>query len=412
MLRRRMDRRACSRLGLVGLGLLALSVAPSARAAEPAGAVGAERGAGAAVRESAPPESGAQQAWRRRYDAAREEMLAGRFREAQVQFLALSAEAPTTLDRDLAREMARVAGGWADRDAAKSVTSSPSIRTRSELTLLYATSFLYGVGTGVWFLLQTQPESALTATLPFAALVAAPIVAVASVDALVRFPRGVPHAISAGTYLGLGQGAWISGYAAARARRIERSDPATSLAWKPEVVSSVLWTSATLGGVLGGALGSTLETTPGRVSFVASTSIWSGALFGLGASALSERGPAGREAAFVTGGAGYNAGLVGGMLAAGAVSPSVARVRLVDLSGVAGGLVTSGFYLAFTRDVQPRAFAGLAALGATAGLATGWILTSGMNPEPPGGARPAAVTVQPVVSPLNGGATLGVAGAL
>ncbi|MCA9587401.1 MAG: hypothetical protein KC657_18870 [Myxococcales bacterium] len=363
-----------------------------------------------------PPPTAQEREWRERYARAREDMMAGRFRDAQVQLRALASEAKSDQDRALALEMAKLAGAWADRsDVPAPAPSQPraSIRTSGELTMLYATSFLYGVGTGVWFLLQTQPESAATATLPFAALVATPIVAVATFDLVKKFPRGVPHALSAGMYLGLGQGIWVNGYASARARRVERTDPDTNLRWQPETVSSVLWAGATLGGVVGGALGSTLVTTPGRVSFVASTTLWSGVVTGLTATALSPRSPAGREASFLAGGVGYNAGIAGGLLFAGAVSPSVARVRLVDLSGVAGGLATTGFYLAFTRDVDPRLASGLAALGASAGLAAGWLLTSGMPDERPWNERkPQGLQLQPHVAPVVGGATLGVGGLL
>src|SRR5207302_2036486 len=82
----------------------------------------------------------------------------------------------------------------------------------------------------------------------FAAIAAAPVIAVATIDGARKLDRGVPHAISAGIYLGLGEGFWIAGYQTARASRVG------SGRWRPESVAAALWGGATLGGILGGAL--------------------------------------------------------------------------------------------------------------------------------------------------------------
>jgi hypothetical protein len=143
--------------------------------------------------------------------------------------------------------------------------------------------------------------------------------------------------------------------------------------------------------------------------------MWSGAILGLGAAAIHPDDERRSERAFLAGGLGLNAGLVSGLLFAGDVSPSVARVRLVDLLGLAGGLVTTGVYLSLTSDAEPRLAEGLAAAGATAGLATGWLVTSKMPREVPaaGGQRSAMpITLQPSLRPVNGGATFGIGGAL
>jgi hypothetical protein len=368
----------------------------------------------------APPASAAEpteaeiDAWRDRYDAARTLMLEGRYAEAQAQLVALSQDAPTATDRHLAIELARLCAAYVSRGTIPSTVPPTTlvqapplrpIRSTDEITLLYASSLIYGVGSGVWFLLETQPNSALTATLPFAALTAAPVIAVATIDGISKFPRGVPHAISAGLYLGLGEGVWAVGYQGARAARTDGSK------WAPETVAGVLWGGATLGGTLGGALGSSLLTTPGRVSFTASTTLWAGALSGLAAGAIFPDDHARAERAYAIGGIGYNAGLASGLLLAGDVSPSVARVRVVDLFGLGGILVGAGSYLTLAGSSDVRLAEGLAAGGAAVGLAAGWLVTSGMKRELPEAPSP-HVMWQPSFTPVAGGATIGVAGSL
>lgn len=387
--------------------LSALAVAAVALVATPASA-----------EEQAQP---APDAWAQRYDRARNDMIEGRVREAEMEFKALAAQARTPAERTLALEMARLSAAYAARaDATKKPARDAhprdAIRTTDELTLFYTSAFLYGAGTGAWFLLQVQPDTAATATLPFAALTAAPVIAIATIDGYKKLPRGLPHAMSAGLYLGLGQGIWVVGFQQARSARVEDVDNDSQVRWKPETTASVLWAGATIGAGIGGLVGGYLPTTPGRVSFVASTTMWAGALTGLGFGAMLPDDEYRRERAFLAGGAGYNLGLAGGILGAHSLSPSVARVRLVDLMGIAGGLASAGLYLSLADDPGTRTTEGLAVLGAGAGLATGWILTSGMPKDtttttPPGSAS-GTPTFQPTLGAVRGGATLGIGGSL
>jgi hypothetical protein len=110
--------------------------------------------------------------WRQRYDDARTDLLGGRLRSAESSFRTLASEATNDSDRGLALEMARLAGEYAERSEGQrpGVRGERDIRGSDELTLLYASALLYGVGSGTWFLLETQPDGALTATLPFAAI--------------------------------------------------------------------------------------------------------------------------------------------------------------------------------------------------------------------------------------------------
>ncbi len=363
------------------------------------------------------PAADAPAAWTTRYEAARQHLVDGEYNPAYEEFVALAREAPTPEEKRLALEMAHVSAEGATRAAAQWRAANPvkptepMRRTPDEITLLYTTSFVYGVGTGAWFLLQTQPDSALTATLPFVAIAAAPIIGVAIVDGIHQLPHGVPHAISAGAYLGLGEGIWIVGFQHARSDRISASRD-TSPRWDATVASSVLWGGATLGVVAGAALGTAIPTTPGRVSFTASTTLWGGALTGFTVSSLSRKGGHRSEDALLAAGLGYNVGLGSGLFLARQFSPSIARVRLVDMSGAAGGLVAGGLYLAFAgSDGNSRAGLGLAALGAATGLTIGWLATGGMAREYADAPAP-AVTWNPTVIPVEKGAALGIAGFL
>lgn len=348
--------------------------------------------------------------WSARYDAARGAMLEGDFERSKEEFRALAALAPSNAERTLALEMARLAAAYASREP-RFASPMPvrSIRSTDELTLLYVSAFLYGAGTGTWFLLEIKPDSAVTATLPFAALTAAPILGVATVDGYRRLGRGVPHAMSAGLYLGLGEAAWLVAFQHARASRIENGNPSSDVRWSPETTATVLWGGATLGATMGGLLGSALVTTPGRVSFTASTTIWSGALGGLVAGALSPDDERRSERAFAVAGLTYNAGLLGGILTAGSVSPSVTRVRIVDLIGVASALAPLGVYLSVAKDPDTRAAEGIAAIGGTVGLASAWLATSGMPREVP---ATESIVVNPTILPVTGGAAFGFAGTM
>lgn len=355
-------------------------------------------------------------AWRVRYEAARSRLVDGHYRWAEAEFDKLAKIAPNEADRALALEMAKLADDWGDREEAlraATVTHPTPRRTRDEISILYASAFLYGLGTGAWFLLQTQPDTALTATLPFAGITALPVITLAIVDGHHPLPLGLPHGITAGLYLGLGESIWIVGYQHARADRLDASGGAAAR-WTGDEVASWMWGGATLGAITGGALATGLVTTPGRISFTASTTTWSGVIGGLTAAAILPDNDRRTESALLAAGASYNVGLLGGAIFASAVSPTVTRVRFADLGGVGGGLVVGGLYLSLAhRDADPRIGLGVTAAGAATGLAMGWILTSKMPREEPQPSAPtAAIRAQPLVMPVLGGGVVGVTGTL
>ncbi len=321
----------------------------------------------------APPTPRERAEWDARYARAREDLIAGRDAEADVAFDTLAPSAPTPEDARRVKELADICRLRLKRQADAAV-----LRTPQELTLLYATAFIYGLGTSSWVALETEPKNVGGAVLPFAVLTTAAVGSVALVDGYKPFRRGVPQSISTGVFLGFGEGIWAVGYQHAVATR--RDDIRT---WNDKEVASALWGGATLGAIGGGIVGYLRDTTPGRVSFTLSTSLWGGLISSFGAAALSPSEAQRTEHAFLSGLIGYNVGLAGGLILAPSVAPSIARVRFVDLGGIGGGLIGAGTYSLFAGERESRRGAfGASALGATLGLGLTWWATAGMQTDP------------------------------
>ncbi len=366
-------------------------------------APGSQQDPPAAVSEVAERQKRAQ-AWRRRYEAARLALVEGRDAEAAREFTALAEEAPTYEDRIVAEELAEVASTRSAKHRLE--LTPPDIRTADELSLLYTTAFLYGFGTSGWLALQTKPQNVAAAVLPFIAITTATVGGVALVDDYQPFRYGVPQTISAGVYLGAGEGIILVGYQHARATR--RADDSHL---GSEAVATIVWAGATGGAVVGGLIGAWQEPTPGEVSFGTSMMLWGSLISSFTAAALTPNIDFETENAFLAGGVGYNAGLVAGVLWGPTVSPSVARVRFVDLGGLAGGLVGVGGYLLAAGDsAGPRAGLASAALGSALGLGAGWWATEGMDQGL--SEHTSGPMLHPHLAPAVGGVVVGVAGSL
>jgi hypothetical protein len=313
--------------------------------------------------------------WREEYARAKALLVDGRAPEAARALDALAASAPTPVDAAVARELAAVARASIDRRAP---APGPHLRTPDELSILYTSAFVYGLGTGGWMVLLTRPSHLAGAALPFVGFTTAAVGGVAMIDAYKPFRRGVPHSIAAGLYLGLGEAVWVIGLEHAAATR--RADGSR---WSAEMVGTALWSGATLGGIVGGVVGAWREPTPGRVSFTSSAATWAGVTSGFLAAAVESRDRSRGETAMAVGGVGYNLGLVGGIVVAPLLAPSVARVRFADLGAVGGGLLGAGAYaVAAERTATVRGGLGFAALGMASGLGLTWWLTEGMPRDP------------------------------
>jgi hypothetical protein len=354
--------------------------------------------------------------WQRRYRAARERLLARDFERAQGEFSALASSAPDAADAALARELASLSAAFHARRAQALLEPSSrpgeGQRTTDELSWLYLTAVAYGLGSGGWLAVQTEPDSAAGAVLPALGLAGAAAGAVAFADSRDAFAYGVPQSITTGITLGLAEGA---AWAVWNQSRVRAADE-----WEDKTLATVIWGAATLGGVAGGAVGALAGTTPGRASMVGSSGIWTGVLAAMTAASLSGNEADQRDDhALLAGAIGLNVGAIAGAALAGPVSPSVARVRFMDLGGIAGGLLAGGIYVSATdgfenrEDGQERGFYATTALGIAAGLGAATYLTRGMVPDRGASRAPhtAALRVEPSLLPIHGGMALGASGA-
>jgi hypothetical protein len=138
-----------------------------------------------------------------------------------------------------------------------------------------------------------------------------------------------------------------------------------------------------------------------------SGALWTGLVSGLTAAALTSREDHQDDNGFLAAAVGVNLGAVGGAYLASQVSPSIARVRFIDLGGLAGGLTLGGLYWALAgRDAQERPILTAVALGSAAGVASAWYLTREMPPEH----RPGSLRMSPLLAPIAHGAIAAVAG--
>ncbi len=282
-------------------------------------------------------------------------------------------------------------------------------RTGDEIAFLYLTAIGYGVGTGLWLDAQINPSSVRQGVLPpllIGLAVPASVYALDNIGKPLRY--GLPQSIAEGVLIGAEEGGAWAWYAYAHA-------PSGK---EPEVskLATAVWGSATVGAAAGGLLGATLDATPGRASFVGSTALWGGVIFGLTTGSVGKNDEnLNDRIAFATG-VGIAAGTVGGVVAAGPVSPSAARVRLIDLGALGGGVLFAGGYMAATenwRDAQPAL--AFATAGVVLGGAGALWLTRNMPPDRPAtsspGPAPGAVTIlPPEISPIAGGAVFGMRG--
>jgi hypothetical protein len=371
--------------------------------------------------------------WRRRYTAARALLLDGEFAAAAMQLAELEKTATSSDDRAAAHALRTLADEWTARGLAftrrpdlaplPEPPAAPDRRSLDEIVWLYTNSVVYGIGSGLGLATITRPRTPAPAIVPAVALTAASVGTVIALETGPGFRYGVPQSIVTGMWIGFEHGLVWSIFADLEGRDGGRSGIKTSTA------STIMWSFSTAGAIGGGVLGSVLPTTPGRSAWVGSTALWMGTLGGLTAGAVANQKGRPTTGIAVTG-VGLTLGTGVGMLSAGAVSPSIARVRLIDLSAVLGGLTGAALYVAAaSNDAEGQGVAGATALGIASGLAIGWLATSKMSTDrlrrsapqtstPPGEASEGArgnflARMRPLLIPSQGGgAMMGAGGTL
>lgn len=397
-------------------------------AAAPAPSAGAAPAKASDPQQSAPPtsaalamapaESAETSSWTAEYVRARSALREGRFAAAAHSFASLALSAHTAEKRALCTELAALGQHWADAGltlranaqggAGPTSAAHSSERTTDEISVLYLNSVLYGLGSGAWLATLSEPKEPASAILPALGLAGAAAGAVALLDHRAHFAYGVPASAVTGLYIGLEEGLTWSIWNQAKAAYYDE--------WHASTVATVIWGSATAGLITGATVGSLAGTTPGRASYVGSTALWGGVLSGLFTASLSADDRAQRDDHALLGAAlGTNVGTVAGILSAGTLSPSVARVRFMDLGGIGGGILASGIYVSAAdrlSEDNARGLFGVTALGIASGLAVAAVLTQGL-PADRGSAvneSASALDFEPTLIPVRGGTLIGAAG--
>jgi hypothetical protein len=186
-----------------------------------------------------------------------------------------------------------------------------------------------------------------------------------------------------------------------------------STKWGDKTVATLIWGLGTAGALTGGIAGTFLGTTPGRASFMGSAALWGGAVVGTLAGAIDKKSDTGLLAAGIA----LNLGAIGGALLGAQVSPSIARVRFIDLGGLSGGLLVGGLYWAMEgKGARPPGVTAALGIGMATGVATAWYFTRHMEEDFPrtGSTQSAVASIVPTIAPTTNGAGMvfGVAGAL
>lgn len=339
---------------------------------------------------------------------------AGDYALAAAAFQALARDADDALDRFWAERLAAISHS---RAAGAPVVATPGQedveahaargarrRTTSELAVLYIDGVLYGIGSGSGFAVANDADELSGVVLPGLALGGLVAGGLAFADAQRPFGYGVPRSISTGLRLGLLEGALWTSFAYSTVRREDEFGPLAAF--------FLVWGPATAGGVVGGLVGERLGSTPGAAALVESAGLWSAIVGGLLAGGLiDDLSGTHDDAVLLTAALALNAGAIGGAFLAADAAPSQARARYVDLGGLSGAVLFGGLYLALAGDdqIDGALLALVTAFGVTGGVTTAWLLTDGLERD---AFAPAGDTLRLGVAPTDGGAMIGLGGAL
>ncbi len=247
-------------------------------------------------------------------------------------------------------------------------------RSNGEMTFLYGTSLLYGVGTGIWIdALGKISDPGLAIIAPLALGAAAPI-GVYFWDDYSKLHKGVPSSIATGLSLGAIEGLAVAGVQ-------WQSQSGGPRAWSFKTETTVTWIFASAGGVGGYAFGEWLRPDPRSLSFIASGAGWgaiTGIEFGVGVSSS----PDWKDGASIGGIVGYNAGIA----ATGALStvwvPSYNTQKYMWLGYLGGTAVSSIVYVFYLfSDSAPRHGLIANSVGGLAGLGLAAAFTANMRDD-------------------------------
>lgn len=253
--------------------------------------------------------------------------------------------------------VARAQEGGAPAAAALSPPAGPARRSGFEAVGFYGSAVVYGAGVGLWVdALASLDEASTVAWLPAVGAAAGAVTAWAIDRRPLR--AGVGASVNAGLVAGSLIGAGLA--AELTAGRPWREAP---------LASSVMLGGATLGLGVGAALGQWLQVRPGSAAFAVSGSVWGTAL-GLvtGIATQSDR----HIGLFAL--SGTVVGTAAAMITAGALEPTPAQTRWLDLGALGGGLLGLGLgLLLFESSSPPAARMAVTELGMIGGGVAGFM---------------------------------------
>ena len=235
-------------------------------------------------------------------------------------------------------------------------------RSGTEITVLYSTAAVYGVGMGVWFGAEARIKD------PGLFLIAPAILGVAGPVGVYlldnpSLPRGLPAAIASGMVIGAGEGIGLASY-----QFVSRN---AADAWGFRGLSRATAIGATLGGAGGFALGYLQEPSPKSSLLTTSGVAWGaaiGAMYGYGASGAGLGYGRANDSAALGGLIGFNVGLAAAAGISTVYIPSYRALSYMWAGAGIGAAVSLPVYLAYAGKDSPPAKRGLVFSGTTTTL--------------------------------------------
>jgi hypothetical protein len=235
-------------------------------------------------------------------------------------------------------------------------------RSSTEITVLYTTAAVYGVGAGIWFGAEANiKDPGLFLIAPAVLGVAAPI-GVYLLDSP-ALPRGLPAAIASGMVIGAGEGIGIASYQFVSQNSAD--------AWGFRGLSRATLLGATLGGAGGFALGYLQEPSPKSSLLATSAVVWGaaiGSMYGYGASGKGLGYGRANDSAALGGLIGFNVGLAAAAGLSTVYIPSYRALSYMWVGAGVGAAVSLPVYLAYAGKDSPPAKRGLVFSGTTTAL--------------------------------------------
>lgn len=234
-------------------------------------------------------------------------------------------------------------------------------RSTDELVQLHVTSAGYGMLTGLWLHELSDGDSAWTLTVPAAAVGTLSVGAITWLDRSPGLSFGLPQAIVTDAFIGFEiASAWVWHFRTANGPTDE---------WSAAQETTLVWGGTTLGASVGVLRYALSPSPPGHAAFTGSVTLWSGALSGLLAAALTSESSQRDDNASQATALGLEAGVILGSYAGRFLRPSLGWVRALDAGALLGGVLFGGTYLSASgRSVDDRAAMAIGAGGIGAGL--------------------------------------------